>query len=244
MNAAILHILPDRSTWVRLVATAIVHTLRDALDARETASWVLSGGSTPQEVYAYLAAHYRDRLPWQRIHIFWGDERYVPHDDPRSNYGMARETLLRHLPVPTENVHPMPTYMHDPARAAQAYESTLRGFFGGAGPRFDLVLLGVGADGHTASLFPGTPALHETTHWVTTAAGPDVLRLTLTYPALNRAATVFVLVRGDTKAEVVYRALRSQEPRERCPIRGIRPEDGDLHWWLDRDAARGLGDFS
>jgi len=240
MTPAALHILSDQATWTRLTATAIVQTLRDAIDCHGNAYWVLSGGRTPQDIYAYIAAHLRDRLPWNQVHLFWGDERYVPHDDPRSNYAMAQRTMLQHLPIPTENVHPMPTYVQDPDLAAQAYETTLRRFFTRDFPQFDLILLGVGEDGHIASLFPNSPALEEQSRWVTVSQGPDVIRLTLTYPAINHAAHIFILVRGKDKARVVRQALLSQDPIPTCPVRGIQPVHGDVHWWLDEAAARDI----
>ena len=240
MMHATLHIMPDTTTWVRLTANAIVYILRDAIACHGNAYWTLSGGSTPQEVYTYIAEHLWDRIAWQQVHLFWGDERYVPHDDPRSNYYMVQKTLLHRLPIPPENVHPMPTYVQDPDLAAQAYETTLRRFFTRAVPRFDPVLLGVGKDGHTASLFPHTSALTEQKRWVTVCQGPDLIRLTLTYPAINNATHIFILARGAEKAAIVNKALHGDVPLTDCPVRGIRPVQGDLHWWLDREAAQDL----
>ncbi len=231
-----IHIQPD-DRWVEDVAAAIVRTLRDALARSETVSFVLSGGGTPKAVYRYLAERYTHDLAWDRVHLFWGDERYVPFDDPRSNYGMALETLIRHIPIPPENVHPVPTYMHTPSLAAQAYEATLRAYFPQGRAAFDLLLLGLGVDCHTASLFPHSPALHVRDRWVVDAPGIDIQRITLTYPALNDARTIFFLVRGQGKAETVRKALGTRVPVEECPAQGVNPEDGEVHWWLDRSAA-------
>lgn len=230
-----IHVLPDEQTWVEQVAAAIVDILDRAVEAHGQASLALSGGSTPRPLYAYLADLPAWKIRWSHVHLFWGDERYVPYDDPRSNYRMALETLIEHVPIPPENVHPMPTYMRHVDLAASAYESTLRAFFGDRA-RFDLTLLGLGADCHTASLFPHTPALQERERWVVPNTGPDVERLTLTYPALNASRRVFFLVRGEGKAEVVARVLRQDVDVDACPAKGIRP-DGELHWWLDAAAA-------
>ena len=235
--APTVHILSNE-TWADRVAEAIRDVLRDRLETQEWVALVLSGGSTPRPVYARLAQ--MPDIAWPRVHLFWGDERYVPHDDPRSNYRMAREVLIRHVPIPPENVHPMPTHMRDPEEAARAYEATLRAFYPGQWPTFDLVLLGLGADCHTASLFPHSPALQERERWVVAAPGVEVERLTLTFPAINHARTIYFLVRGEGKAQAVARVLHSWEDVTTCPARGIQPEDGEVHWWLDIAAASQL----
>ncbi len=232
-----VHIIPQEK-WVEEVAQAIRSVLVRRLSDREWVGLVLSGGNTPRPVYERLAS--ASDLPWQRVHLFWGDERFVPHDDPRSNYGMVRDILIGHLPIPPENVHPMPTYMHSADLAAQAYEATLRAFYPGAWPAFDLVLLGLGADCHTASLFPHSPALQERERWVVAAPGVDVQRLTLTLPALNHARIIYFLARGQGKAQAVARVLHSWEDVTTCPARGIQPVDGEVHWWLDVEAASRL----
>ncbi len=233
----VVHILSE-DEWTEQVTNAIRDVMLRALRQQEWAALVLSGGSTPRPVYGRLAQV--ENIPWARIHLFWGDERYVPHDDPRSNYRMAREVLIGHVPIPPENVHPMPTHMHDPDEAARAYEATLRGFYPGKWPAFDLILLGLGADCHTASLFPNSPALSEEKRWVVSAPGVDVERLTLTFPAINHAHTIFFLVRGAGKAEAVARVLHSWEDVTTCPARGIQAVDGEVHWWLDTAAASQL----
>ncbi|MCS6923663.1 MAG: 6-phosphogluconolactonase, partial [Fimbriimonadales bacterium] len=147
--------------WGR-VADSLVALLNALLQRHPTCSVVLSGGKTPEALYLLLATrHYQRALDWTRVHLFWGDERYVPHDDPRSNYHLAYEAWLRKAPIPPENLHPMPTHYSDPEEAARAYEAELRAHFGDAPPYppFDLILLGLGDDGHIASLFPGDPAL-------------------------------------------------------------------------------------
>lgn len=230
-----VHILPDEKTWVERVGQAIVDVLNTAIETQGQATMALSGGNTPRPVYAYLADLPAWKIRWSHVHLFWGDERYVPYNDPRSNYRMAMETFIEHVPIPPENVHPMPTYMRHADLAAKAYESTLRAFFKESAA-FDLTLLGLGEDCHTASLFPHTPALHEQERWVVPNQGPDVERLTLTYPALNSSRRVFFLVKGGGKASTVQRVLQQALDIEECPAKGIQPR-GELHWWLDADAA-------
>ncbi|NPA90088.1 MAG: 6-phosphogluconolactonase [Chloroflexi bacterium] len=235
MNRPHVHISPaDR--WSQDVSDAIARVIVGAVEERGRATVALSGGHTPRPVYERLA---HAPVPWDRVHLFWGDERYVPHHDPRSNYRMAREVLIQHIPIPPDHVHPMPTHHPDPDVAAREYEATLRAHLSESSP-FDLVLLGLGGDCHTASLFPHTPALEETERWVVPNPGPDVLRLTLTYPILNQARLVFFLVTGEGKAPVVYRVFHGEEDVHTCPARGIRPRRGHVHWWLDEAAAREL----
>ena len=173
------------------------------------------------------------------MHVFWGDERYVPLGDPHSNYRMARETLLDAVPCPPGNVHPMPTELSGPDTAARDYEETLRNYFSRDWPRFDLVFLGIGEEGHTASLFPGSPALEETKRWVVAVkvqAEPP-RRLTLTLPALSHAANVYFLVTGSNKAQALRNILnRSPDPKN-YPASGVRLSQGTVIWWVDREAA-------
>lgn len=223
---------------IQAVAEAIASRVAEALSRQESFSLALSGGNTPRALYRLLAEEYRLRIDWHRVHFFWGDERYVPHDHPASNFRMARETLIDPLNLPPENIHPMPTDVANPDEAAHLYERQLRAFFGET-PRLDLILLGMGADGHTASLFPGTSALQERTRWVTVGEAPvePRVRLTLTLPVLNAAKAVYFLVTGADKAETVRRILVQQEP---LPAALVSPTEGELLWWLDRDAASSI----
>jgi 6-phosphogluconolactonase len=200
----------------------------------------LSGGTTPKRVYELLGeVPRRDRFPWRQTHWFWGDERVVPHGDARSNFHMASEALLRHVPVPPANIHAIPTEQGSPAGEAAAYEAMLKRFYGAAGfdparPLFDLTLLGLGEDGHIASLFPGSPALAETKRWAVPVAGPDGLeRITLTFPALTSSAVIAFLVAGERKREALARA-RAGDPA--LPAARLRPH-GAVHWFADRAAA-------
>ncbi len=209
----------------------------------------LSGGSTPKGLHALLASDPAvcDRLPWQRLHFFWGDERHVPPDHPQSNYRMAYDTLLSIAPVPAENIHRVPAEEPDAAEAAQKYEQELRAFFkleAGQLPRFDCILLGMGSDGHTASLFPATEALHETkrlvaANWVEKF---KTYRITLTVPVLNRADLVIFLVSGAEKAEALKEVLQGDYRPDRFPAQLIRPEPGKLLWIVDKAAAGCLSD--
>jgi 6-phosphogluconolactonase len=199
-----------------------------------------SGGSTPKRLYQRLAeADIAARFPWPRAHWFWGDERFVPHDHPDSNYGMTRAALLSRAPVPPGNIHAVPTEGLTPEQGAASYEQTLRDFYGAARleptrPLFDVMLLGIGEDGHTASLFPGQPALDETQRWVVAVVGAKAeARITLTFPALDSARDAVFLAVGKNKRDVLRRARAGDRA---LPSARIKPL-GALHWFVDRAAA-------
>lgn len=200
----------------------------------------LSGGTTPQQLYELLgSAQRRDRIPWARTHCFWGDERFVPHDDARSNFRMARDALLDHAAIPAANIHAVPTDGGSAAAAASAYEETLKRFYGAdlldaARPLFDMTLLGLGEDGHIASLFPGSPALAETQKWVVPVTGQGAVdRVTLTYPALASSAATVLLVAGERKRAALSR-LRARDPG--LPAAHLHPA-GEFLLFADRAAA-------
>jgi 6-phosphogluconolactonase len=235
-------VFPDIDTLSRGALEELLRDLRDAIVKKGRGAIALSGGHTPAKMYALWAAteKYRSETDWNRVHFFWGDERFVPQDDPLSNYRMTREALLAHVPIPPANVHPVPTGLPTPEKAAEAYDGELRKFFGSAAPEFDVTLLGLGPEGHTASLFPGSPALEEKTRWVTNvrvaAVPPD--RTTLTLPVLNSSRNTYFLVAGKDKREILA-ALRA-EPDSRpsqYPAGRIRPADGRVLWFLDQAAA-------
>ena len=200
----------------------------------------LSGGSTPKSLYSVLA---RSALPWDKIFFFWSDERHVPPDHPESNYRMAKEALLSKVPVPPENIFRVRAEEKDANVVAKDYEEALRSFFGlrpGEFPRFDLILLGLGPDGHTASLFPNTAALNETkllvvANWVEKFKAN---RITFTYPVLNNAACVIFLVSGADKADMVRTVL--EDGRADLPSQRVHPVNGRLLWLLDKGAASKL----
>jgi 6-phosphogluconolactonase len=199
----------------------------------------LTGGETPRPLYRELGARFRSSVDWTNVEFFWGDERFVPPDSPASNYGMARETLLAQIPAPEKNIHPIPT-TGEPGEAARAYEATLKSAYGAAAldparPLFDLVLLGLGDDGHICSLLPGSPALEEREHWTAAVAhGRPEMRITLTYPAIQSSRATAFLVTGEKKAEAV-RAVRSGNTA--LPGARLKPE-GELVWLLDSAAAK------
>jgi 6-phosphogluconolactonase len=234
-----LRVCTDVADLSRRAAEAAAGTINDAVRTAGTCSIVLSGGSTPRTLYSLLASEFRAQIPWAKVQVFWGDERYVPPEDARSNYRMARETLLDHVPCPPANIHPMPTHFPEADAAARDYELTLRNHFVGEWPHFELVLLGLGDDGHTASLFPGSLALAERARWVVAAQAPvePQTRLTLTLPALTKATAVHVLVAGATKAEPLRHALEGAGDWIKYPVAGVRLGTASVTWWADREAA-------
>jgi 6-phosphogluconolactonase len=234
-----IRVYADLESLSRAAADLIAAQANLAVAARGRFSLALSGGSTPRRTYELLAAPpFKDQAPWDRMHVFWGDERCVPPDDPRSNARMAREAWLDHVPISAGQIHPIDC-ARDPDAAARDYEAGLRRFFAGAAPRLDLVLLGLGDNGHTASLFPGTPVLQEQERWaaaVYVAAG-DLYRVTLTAPLINQAAHVVFLVAGGAKAAVLRDVLHGPRAPARLPAQLIRPDGGELLWLADREAA-------
>lgn len=236
-------IMPDPATLARQAGRSLAKLVQEAIGSRGRFSVALSGGSTPGRLYRLLAAEpYRTQVPWGQVHLFWGDERCVPPDDPGSNYHLAAETLISQVPIPAENVHRMHGEL-EPGTAAQAYDRALQDFFCGPRPRFDLVLLGLGEDGHTASLFPDSSLLTEAERLVAPAEalyqGRPAQRVTLTLPAINSARHVWFLVSGSAKAQVVHAVLDG--PAEQLPAQRIQPVAGRLTWWLDTAAASRLG---
>lgn len=203
----------------------------------------LAGGNTPRTLYNLLARKFRNRIPWDRVHLFWSDERYVPQDDPRSNYRLVRESLLEHIEIPASNIHQMRTDFADPDDAAMSYETVLRGHFSLPWPAFSLVLLGLGVDGHTASLFPGSPVLEERKRWVLPTIGPTEphLRLTLTLPAIAHAKQVYFLVAGRDKANAMQRTLTEGGNTSAARLVAQRP---DSVFWTDATASGSVGSDS
>jgi 6-phosphogluconolactonase len=242
MDAEIV-VVADAEALAREAARRFVDLAREAAGSRERFSVALSGGSTPGRLFRLLAEKpYRAQIPWEQVYFFWGDERCVPPDDPESNYRLVEEALIAHVPIPPENVHRMSGEL-EAGVAAQAYEGRLQDFFCGPRPRFDLVLLGLGEDGHTASLFPGSPLLDERERLAAPAMATyqdrPAQRVTLTLPAINTARQVLFLVTGQAKAEVVQAVIAG--PAGRYPAQRIQPTAGQLTWLLDAAAASRLG---
>lgn len=249
-HGAELRRFPDAPSVIRAAAELFVEAATDAVARNGRFAVALSGGNTPRGLYELLATTpvLRERVPWQQVHLFWGDERAVPPDHEDSNYRMARLAMIDRLAIPPTNVHRVRTELGDPAEAAERYALELRRFFdlhADAAPTFDLVLLGMGDDGHTASLFPGTTALDETKRLVvaTHVAKLDAERITMTYPVINHAAQVVVLVTGESKAGVLSEVLASNGGAgvapAKYPIQRVAPT-GRLIWLADEAAASRL----
>jgi 6-phosphogluconolactonase len=239
-----IQIVADADSMSRAAAETIVEHVSESLQTRDIYTIALSGGSTPRRLYALLAsdAKLRKQIPWDRIHFFWGDERHVPPGHPESNYRMAYETILSKAPIPLKNIHRIHAEDADAGRAAAGCELEIRQFFkieAGQIPSFDCVLLGMGPDGHTASLFPGTSALEETNrlmvaNWVEKFQS---YRITMTLPVINNAERIIFLVGGEEKADILKAVLEGDIESKRYPAQLIQPTDGVLFWFLDQSAA-------
>ena len=242
INASVM-VFKDAHELAQGAAGYILSAIEQTLTKQDRYSLVLSGGSTPKAIYALLGQPpLIGRVPWSRVHFFWGDERCVPPDHADSNYKMAFETLLARLSLPPQNIHRILGEI-PPEEAAAAYESAIAEFFGEKNkpPRFDLILLGMGEDGHTASLFPGSPALGETRRWVAAVVHnqppvPLVNRVTMTFPLINAARGLAVIVSGAAKAGVVRQAL-SEGETPKLPVQRVNPQEGEQVWLLDKAAA-------
>ena len=239
-----MRVYADAEDLAQAARAEFLRRARDLIEGQGRFSVALAGGSTPRRLYELLT---ESELDWSRVHVFFSDERCVPPDDSASNYRMVREALLDVAPIPADNVHRMRGEL-DPEAAASAYEDELRRFFGPeavAAPAFDLVLLGVGSDGHTASLFPGTPALEERERWVVAnpVAALDTVRLTLTLPVLDAARAVLFLVAGESKQHAVAQVFAERADlvavATPLPASRVQPAAGRLLWLLDRAAAGG-----
>ena len=245
-NASEIKIVSDVSELNRAAADEFSNCAQGSIQARGRFSVALSGGSTPRGIYGLLADDQsipEKRLPWEKIFVFFGDERHVPPTDEESNYRMAHESLLSKIPIPEQNVFRVAAEL-DAETAATQYEQQLVRFFqmgpseSEAWPRFDLIMLGMGPDGHTASLFPGSSALHETqrkvvANWVEKF---NSFRITFTFPVLNHAAEVMFTVSGESKAEILKDVLKNPD-KNLYPSQRVQPEDGRLWWVVDRVAA-------
>ncbi len=234
-----VHIRGNADDLARSACEQLTEVLTDAIDKRGTGSLVLSGGQTPRRVYQLLASpSFHERLDWKSVHLYFGDERMVPPDHPDSNFGMAKHELISHVPVPDTHVHRMRGEL-PPEDAANEYAAELESIYKKEAPRFDCVMLGIGEDGHTASLFPGTSALRERKQWVSAVFVPrlNAWRLTLTLPVVNNARQVMFLAEGEKKASIVRKVIHAGTPTEELPATLIHPERGELHWMLDTEAA-------
>lgn len=228
-------ILSDKARLIDRAVSLIVEKIESAIAQRGQCTIALAGGGTPKPIYEQLA---QKNLPWEHLHIFWGDERYVPPEHPDSNQKMAREAWLDQVSFPPENIHPIPTTGENPLADAQKHQQELKAFFQcqeGEFPSFDIILLGIGDDGHTASLFPQTKALTVRDQLVTVGNKGDNQRLTFTVPLINQGKCVIFLVAGANKRPALKQIFASEADANQYPARMIQPQ-GELWWLLDAEA--------
>jgi 6-phosphogluconolactonase len=237
-----INIVADYEDLCQKVTQEILVLSNERIAAQNKFAIVLAGGSTPKGVYQCMASPlYRNKFKWEKMHFFWGDERWVLPEDQRSNYRMVSEVLLTKVRIPSENIHPIQTKNCNLQTSARLYEEAISGFFklkNGELPVFDLILLGLGQDGHTSSLFPGNPVLLEKDRLVASLSqkGIPEKRITLTFPAINHADKVFFVVSGLDKAEIVAKVLEDKNGNN-FPANEIKPMQGELCWFLDKAAA-------
>lgn len=235
-------ITPNHKAWIDNAVEIILKLGNQAIRERGRFSLALSGGSTPQPVYQALALpHNLKRIILSRTHIFWSDERCVPPGDPQSNYRMAKLAMLENIPIPTANIHRIHGEI-SPEKGAADYHKQIDSFFQGGQPVFDLVLLGLGSDGHTASLFPNTSALQITDRWAAAnqVEAQQAWRITLTFPVLASARQLLFLVNGEDKAEIVHQVIEDHDAEEKFPSARVAAQNPNTSWLLDKYAANQL----
>src|SRR5574340_319467 len=231
---------PNLEAMCEVAAEGFVSLARAACGQRGRFVIALCGGRTAPHFYHALARErHAARVAWEKVHVFWSDERYLPPESEQSNYGVTKRSLLAHVPIPAQQIHPMPTLLPSPEEAAEAYEEELTAYFSGETPRFDLMVMGLGEDGHTASLFPGSPMLAEEYQArlvvPAEAPAPPKERLTMTLPVFNNAENVWFLVSGAAKAEALERAVSGPLDPWGCPASAVRPPYGRVTWWVDEE---------
>ncbi len=237
-----LHVFQTKEALSKEAADLFLKTALEAVQENGRFTVALTGGSSPVLLHKLLAqSPYREQVPWEKTFVFWGDERWVPLTDDKSNAKMAMDTLLSHVQVPEAQVYPM---WGDaaPEAFAEQYEELLRNHFKGSAPAFDLILLGMGDDGHTASLFPGTDVLHEESRWVQAyyLAPQAMHRVTLTAPLLNQGKKILFLTFGENKAKALHEVLEGDRNPEQYPSQLIQPQNGEVLWFVDEAAASQL----
>lgn len=235
-------VFPDLDALSHATAERLMAVMQETLDEKERFTVALSGGSTPRRLYELLAGSYRDQIDWAHTYLFWGDERFVPPNDPESNYRMAREALVDHVPISPDHVFPIPTDTTLPEQAATTYAATLHSFFGDDQPAFDVMLLGIGEDGHTASLFPENHpnrALQpsDAPAWIEAVKAPPRYettdRITMTLPLINRSRHIFIQAAGTKKHDALRTIL--EDPAATLPAAYVRARD-ELVWFVDEAA--------
>lgn len=243
MDPSKVHIETDIDSLSRHVADWLVDYVKEVLTIRDRFTIALSGGSTPKKLHQLLATDsYRNKIDWTRLHVFWGDERFVPATDEKNNAKMAFDTLLNHVPVPPEQIHPIQTE-GDPYASATAYQSLLHEYFDKQLYSFDLVFLGLGDNAHTLSLFPGYDDINfEKNDWVKAfqLTEQNMYRITLTAPVVNSAGKIAFLVTGSDKATALQQVIAGKYDPSLYPAQLIKPLNGEAHWFLDKNAAAGL----
>lgn len=235
-----LHIDKNPEEASRALAAFFAQSAVDAVQKQGRFTVALTGGSSPKQLYTRLATSpYKESLPWDKMHIFWGDERSVPFSDAQNNARMTFETLLDYVPIPHNQIYPMSGEI-PAAESAIRYEETLQKHFTNQPPQFDLILLGLGENGHTASLFPYTPVLEEKTRWVKEVYLEDqkMYRITLTAPFINQAKQIAFILFSSSKAQVLYDVMKGKYQPELLPAQLIKPVSGELHWFIDEAAAK------
>jgi 6-phosphogluconolactonase len=236
----IIHLEPNAEAVAQTAAAFIANRIETVLKKQDRFTIALSGGSTPKRLHEILAeSPYKERIDWSKLHVFWGDERYVPLEDERNNARMAYDTLLNHVFIPEDQIHIMHTEFPDPKESAMEYEQTLHRYFDGQPNSFDLLLLGMGDDGHTLSLFPGTEIVHETRRWCAAyyLTQQDMFRVTITKAIANKSACILFLTTGKAKAAALKQVLYGLANTSLYPAQTIQPESGELHWIIDKAAA-------
>lgn len=234
-----VHIQKDAASLSQELADWLAADMKRVIGLHHRYTLVLSGGSTPKKLYELLATEpYKSVIDWQKVHLFWGDERYVPFADERNNGRMAYDTLIKYLDIPEKQIHYMNTTMA-PDASAKEYETILHQYFDDRPATFDLVLLGMGDDGHTLSLFPGSRVIEERDAWVVSPYVEDqqMYRITLTAPVVNKSSAVAFMVTGEKKSETLREVMKGQYRPEVYPSQVIKPENGNLHWFVDEKAA-------
>lgn len=235
-----VQVFENKNQLSQAAAELFVKVAQEAVKQRGRFTVALTGGSSPVQLYEMLTEPpYAEEVPWAQTYVFWGDERWVPLTDERSNARMARETLLSKVPVPLGQIYPMWAENAPPEDFALHYEELLHRHFYEENPRFDLILLGMGDDGHTASLFPHTGVVHERSRWVRAyyLESQSMYRITLTAPLLNQARNICFLIFGESKAHALHEVLEGKPNPEEYPAQLIQPEKGELRWYVDQDAA-------
>lgn len=233
-----IHVYPNKEKLVTATAEYVADSIEKAIQKSGLCNVALSGGNTPGGVYSMLAASpYRDRVDWSRLHLFWGDERMVPPEHQDSNFRMVQETLLNHVKIPGDNIHRI-RGESEPPKAAEEYAALLHDHFKTDLPEFDIILLGLGEDGHTASIFPETDAVEECErHAVAVYVSRlNSWRVTLTLPVINAAREILFLVSGKSKSEIIQRIMSIKQPAKELPATMVNPQNGELHWMLDSEA--------